>query len=192
MLILVRHGRTAYNAERRIVGRIDVPLDELGCRQAGALGTDASLHGARRVVTSPLARARKTAAALGPDVSVDDRWTEIDFGAYDGLPLEEARSVFANWEQDLGWAPAGGESLLDVGRRVREACEELWSEVVDHDVVVVSHVTPIKAAVCWALGVAEDVQAHMHLDVASICRIAARSGRPVLASFNETAQRPSA
>ena len=49
--------------------------------------------------------------------------------------------------------PGGGESLAAVGSRVRQACDDLWSEAGEHDVVVVTHVSPIKAAVAWALGV---------------------------------------
>ena len=84
MLYLVRHGRTASNAARLLLGRMDVPLDELGRRQAAALGATTFLHQATRVVSSPLARAVDTAAALGPPVTIDDRWIEIDYGIYDG------------------------------------------------------------------------------------------------------------
>ena len=84
MLFLVRHGRTAHNASRRLLGRLDVPLDELGRRQAEALGRVPFLREAARVVSSPLSRAVETAAALGPPVSVDERWVEIDYGIYDG------------------------------------------------------------------------------------------------------------
>ncbi len=55
------------------------------------------------------------------------------------------------------------------------------------DVVVVSHVSPIKSAVAWALQVGDDVAWHMHLNLASICRIAMGTDGPVLHSFNELA-----
>ena len=60
-----------------------------------------------------------------------------------GLPAE----MWATWRSDPRWAPPGGEALVDLGARVREACVELVEEAQDRDVVVVSHVSPIKAAV---------------------------------------------
>lgn len=192
MLYLVRHGRTAQNADRRLLGRLDVPLDELGQLQAEALGEVASLHDAAKVVSSPLLRARQTAAALGPPVEVDERWTEIDYGIYDGEKLEAVPDLWSRWDTDLGYTPDGGESLLSVGKRVRHACEDIWPVASTEDVVVVvTHVSPLKAAVAWALDVADDVCWRMFVDVASVTVIGpGRRGGPTLRSFNETHLRP--
>jgi probable phosphoglycerate mutase len=76
VLILVRHGRTAANASGLLLGRADPPLDEVGVAQAA--GVAAELRDVYRVVTSPLARTRATAEALGVPVSVDERWLELD------------------------------------------------------------------------------------------------------------------
>jgi broad specificity phosphatase PhoE len=191
VLYLVRHGRTAQNAARRLLGRMDVPLDELGRRQAKALGEVEELRQAARVVSSPLVRARDTAAALGPPVTVDDRWTEIDYGSYDGVELSDAGELFRNWDRGLDYRPPGGESLIDLGHRVRQACDELWEEALVTDVVVVSHVSPIKAAVAWALDVGDEASWRMFLDVASVSVIGAGRRGPTLRGFNSTFQRPS-
>lgn len=192
MLYLVRHGRTGHNAGRRLLGREDVPLDEVGERQAEALGKVEALHGASRVVCSPLLRARQTADALGPPVSVDDRWIEIDYGIFDGVRLEEAPELWRGWSRDLAFEPEGGESLLAVSKRVREACDELWHEASDADVVVVTHVSPIKAAVAWAIGAGDETSWRMFVDVASVSSIGPGHAGPVLRAFNETHSRPSA
>ena len=192
MLYLVRHGRTAHNASRKLLGRLDVPLDDLGVRQAEALGRVGVLHKASRVVTSPLARARDTAAALGPPVTVDARWAEIDYGVHDRADIETVPDLWREWTADLGYAPEGGESLLAVGERVREACRDLWPEAAETDVVVVTHVSPLKAAIAWALGVGDEVCWRMFVDVASVSCIGAGRGSPTLRSFNETQHRPSA
>jgi alpha-ribazole phosphatase len=145
------------------------------------------------VISSPLLRARQTAGMLGPPVSVDERWVEVDYGVYDGVPLAEVPpELWDNWRADLDWAPPGGESLAAVGRRVRQACGELIAEAADHDVVVVSHVSPIKAAVAWALGAPEEILWRMFVDTASICRVAPSPRGASLHSFNETHHRPSA
>ncbi len=190
MLILVRHGQTAANAARLLLGRADPPLNDLGRRQAQALAAVEGIAGARRVVTSPLLRTAQTAALLGPPVVVDDRWIEIDYGRYDGTPLVDVPAeVWTSWRADPGWAPEGGESLAAVGVRVRAACLELMEEAARDDIVVVSHVSPIKAAVAWALGTGDEAVWRMFLDVASVCRIGIGPEVPTLRSFNETGGR---
>ena len=184
MLVLARHGQTVANAEGLLLGRTDLPITELGRLQAEALGRH--LGGAARVVTSPLLRARQTAAALGLPVEVDERWVELDYGTYDGHPLREVPAeVWERWRSDPEWAPPGGESLASVGRRVGEACGPLLEEAAGADVVVVSHVSPIKAAVAWALGAGPGLSWRMHLDVAAVCRIRPGPAGPVLVAFNE-------
>lgn len=151
------------------------------------------LRHASRVVASPLARARQTAERLGPRVTVDERWVEMDYGIYDGLPLDQVPpAVWDRWLSEPAWRPEGGESHHDLDVRVRQACDELWGEAADTDVVVVSHVSPIKAAVSWALGVGVEAGWRMHLDTASVCRIGRGRSGPSLVAFNETSGRPSA
>ncbi len=192
MLLLVRHGRTAANAARRLLGRLDVPLDELGQRQAEALGKVDSLRSASRVVCSPLERTRQTAAALGPPVTVDERWIEMDYGIYDGMALDAVPAdAWRRWRSDLCWEPEGGESFAQVGARVRAACDDLAEEAASSDVVVVSHVSPIKLAVAWALSAPDETMWHLFLDTASLSRVSTATTGPSLSSFNETHHRPS-
>lgn len=185
MLVLVRHGRTAANASGLLLGRADPPLDEHGRDQAAALA--AAVADARRVVSSPLRRTRETAAALGLPVEIDERWVELDYGELDGRPLADVPAdLWRRWRADIDFAPPGGESLAALGRRVRAACEELAAEAAEADVVVVSHVSPIKAAVAWALGVGDEISWRLHVTPASVTRIAVRDGRGVLTTFNWT------
>lgn len=189
MLVLVRHGQTQVNAEGRLQGRLDVPLTDLGRRQAAALATAVATPG--RVVSSPLQRARETAAVFGVAVDVDDRWVEMDYGEYDGRPFGEVPvELWKRWRTDPSYCPPGGESLAAVGARVRAACADLTAEAAEHDVVVVSHVSPIKAAVAWALGVGDEAVWRMFLEVASVCRVAMGPTGPMLRSFNECAHLP--
>lgn len=185
MLIIARHGQTQANAEARLVGRMDPPLTELGLAQAAAM--QSAVAGASRVVTSPLLRARQTADALGLPVTVDERWIEVDYGVYDGRRLADVPpALWATWRDDVSFAPEGGESLLAVGGRVFEACEALAEEATATDIVVVTHVSPLKAAVAWALEAGADVVWRMFVDLASLTRIAISDRGPLLRSFNET------
>jgi broad specificity phosphatase PhoE len=191
VLIVMRHGQTASNASGLLLGRDDPPLNELGRRQAEALAGVPGVAGAAAVVSSPLRRCQETAALLRRPVRVDERWVEIDYGTYEGMPLREVPAdVWATWRADPSWAPEGGESLVAVGVRVRAGCEELAELAAHSDVVVVSHVSPIKAAVAWALGVGDEVAWRMFLDVAAVCRIAVGPSGPSLRSYNETHHRP--
>lgn len=184
MLILLRHGQTVTNAEGRLLGRADPDLTELGRAQARAAAM--AIGDVARVVCSPLRRARETAECLGVSAEVDDRWVELDYGDYDGRPFHEVPTdVWSRWREDPEFVPPGGESLSALGARVRAACADLAAAAATGDVVVVSHVSPIKAAVAWALGVGDEIAWRMFLDVAAITRIGVGSRGPSLRSFNE-------
>ena len=94
------------------------------------------------------------------------------------------REVWAGWRADPSWAPPGGESLVDLGTRVRQACADLVEEAADRDVVVVTHVSPVKAALAWALGVGDDISFRAYVAPASITTISTRGPQPTLDSFN--------
>jgi probable phosphoglycerate mutase len=183
MLILARHGRTVANAGGLLQGRVDNPLDRVGRRQAAAQAHH--LGHIDRVVASPLRRARETAEAYGFPVDVDERFIELDYGEWDGRPVGDVPAeVWATWRTDADFRPPGGETLAELRHRVVEGLEDLLSEAEDCTVVVVSHVSPIKAGITWALGVPDAVSWRMHLDTGSVSAVAVRSGRPVLALFN--------
>jgi broad specificity phosphatase PhoE len=196
VLVLVRHGESTGNAAGRLVGRLDAPLTDLGRSQVAAVGK--ALAPPARIVTSPLARARATAEAIAvatgvplDAVVVDERWVEADYGVLDGCELAAVPAdAWHRLRTDTRYRPEGGESLADVGVRVRASLEELFAvdgngARGDADVVVVSHVSPVKAAVCWALGLPDDAVWRLHLATASVTRIG-WSGGPVLHAFNET------
>jgi broad specificity phosphatase PhoE len=184
MLIVVRHGQTAANAQGLLLGRDDPPLTELGRRQAAALAS--ALGACDRVISSPLARARETAAAFACPVEIDERWIELNYGTFDGLaPGAVPPTVWDQWRSDPDFVPGGGESLAALGARVREACRELAGDAATSDVVVVTHVSPVKAAVGWALDVGDEVAWRLYVYDASVCRILTAGPSPCLVGFNE-------
>lgn len=192
VLILVRHGRTPANAAGLLQGRLDQDLDTHGQAQAEAVA-DYVQRGIEvdAVVSSPLRRAQQTAAAFGKPVETDERWLELSYGEYEGTPHTEVPSeVWQRWRADPNFTPVGGESLAALDVRVRAACVDLIERAARENVVVVSHVSPMKSAVAWALGVDVGISFNCHLDHAAVCRIAIRGDRPVLYTFNETAPPP--
>lgn len=153
------------------------------------------------MLTSPLERARATAElvagelrAKGVDVELvaDDRLIELDYGEYDGLqPSEVAPEEWARWRAGSDFRPPGGESLDDLQVRCDTLWRQLQADAVERvarptEVIAVSHVSPIKSAVAWALGTGPEVAWRLQLSVASLTRIALGWGGPALVSFGET------
>lgn len=192
MIVLVRHGETEANRTGLLLGRADPPLTARGIRQATALAGVLAPIDAPRLVTSPLTRARQTAAAIGEATRttpiVDPRLVELDYGEWDERPLAELPAdVAARWRADPSFAPPGGESLVALRERVAPCAGELLDQ--DQTVIAVSHVSPIKAIILSALGLPDELAWRLRLDLASISRLGTGPTGPVLVTFNETAHR---
>ena len=132
--------------------------------------------GITAVITSPLQRAYDTAAtaakALGLDVTVDDDLIETDFGAWEGLTFDEAAErdpeLHRRWLRDTSVKPPDGESFDSVAERVRRAQARIIAEHQGENVLVVSHVTPIKTLLRMALDAGPGLLYRLHLDLASL------------------------
>lgn len=162
-LILVRHGRTASNAGNVWQGQSDIPLDDVGRRQAERLGERLSREpSATRIVSSDLSRCVETAqplaAAWGMDVDTDPALREVFAGTWEGLSRSQ---IAERWPDDLArWRAGedlrigGGERISDAGLRVRDCLERLVAETPD--VVVVGHGGALRSAVQQMIGVGRD------------------------------------
>jgi broad specificity phosphatase PhoE len=193
VIVLVRHGRTSLNAHGLLQGRVDEPLDELGRRQIETVATRlATQLEVAAIVSSPLARAQQSAGILAdrlghPDpVEIDERWIELDYGVLDTQPVGTVpASVWESWRTDPDFAPEGGESFGSLDARVHSACEQWATQAAGADIIVVSHVSPIKSAVAWALGAHPSIAHRSRLGQAAVCRIDIGRAGPTLVSFNE-------
>lgn len=177
-LLLLRHGEAEGNRELRYLGATDAPLTPLGREQALQLAHAAARLKPTAIYSSPLRRARATAEALAavtglPRVTEARELRESDFGAWEGLTRAEARALdphgLAAWERGEDVAPPAGESLSAVRMRVVTFAHALAKRHPDEAVALVSHVGPIKALVCAALGLPAAGAQRMWLDPASIC-----------------------
>ncbi|MFD7652632.1 bifunctional RNase H/acid phosphatase [Actinosynnema sp. NPDC059797] len=176
-LHLLRHGQTELSVARRYSGRGNPPLTEVGRGQAEAAARRlGKLAGVAAVVASPLARAQETAravaAATGAELTTHEGLVETDFGAWEGLTFAEAArrdpDVHRRWLSDPTVPAPGGESFDEVLRRVRRVKTDLIARYGGADVVVVSHVTPIKQLLRTALDVGPSLLFRLHLDLASL------------------------
>jgi broad specificity phosphatase PhoE len=161
-LALVRHGETIWQAENRYAGSTDIPLNPHGLEQADQLANWASSAGLAAIWVSPLLRARQTAApserVTGMTARIDSRLREIHFGKGEGLTSLELRQslpeAFAAFQSDpVSHHLPGGEDPKDVAQRALECFAEIATMYPHGRILVVTHNTLIRAALCRLLGI---------------------------------------
>jgi ribonuclease H / adenosylcobalamin/alpha-ribazole phosphatase len=178
-LFLVRHGETMANREYRYIGTRDDPLSELGETKAIQLAEALSILKVAAVYSSPLQRAFDTALPIAArhmlEVKRVDELRECYFGTWEGLTRTEiiARSPenarrLREWEHDPITAPPGGESIEELQERVCAAVERLTLAHPDQEIVLVTHVGPIKVLLSAALGAPLNSAFRIFLDPATI------------------------
>ena len=155
-IVMIRHGETQWNADRRSQGWMDPPLNDLGKRQAALVGEHVRTHYEfERVISSDLTRCTMTADALGLEYSTDASLREIDTGAFGGLLIADIKDRFPDvvdhWNRGYGRAP-DGESWLDLAARAGAFVAESGILDVDGDVCLVSHGGTIRALLSVFLG----------------------------------------
>jgi broad specificity phosphatase PhoE len=135
---LARHGRTALNADGRLRGLSDPPLDPVGQSEIQRLAEDLARFAPTLVITSPLQRAVSTAEAIAAaariPVVIDKRLNDRDYGPWTGQPREEVEAQFGSVDNAPGVEPADA-----VGARALAAFNQLTSEYQDGPLVMVSH-----------------------------------------------------
>jgi glucosyl-3-phosphoglycerate phosphatase len=160
-LVLLRHGRTAWNHERRAQGHRDVPLDDVGRAQANTVATALAALSPVVVRSSDLRRARQTAdplgAMAGPDVSTDERLREYDLGERTGLTMPEYAASFpdeyAAFRLGRYDVVPGGETTAAVVARCTAALREVLAGLGPGDcAVVVGHGAALKVSLIALLG----------------------------------------
>jgi broad specificity phosphatase PhoE len=160
-IVMVRHGETDWNRERRFQGRADQPLNEAGRGQALELAELLRGEPVSAVYTSPLRRARETAEILAVDFGLRpqplDALLEIDVGAWEGLTIDEVRASYpgrADEDWRSGWDE--GETYDELSRRVLPALVELGTKHEGGHVLAVTHAGPLRAAMAAAMGLSYD------------------------------------
>jgi probable phosphoglycerate mutase len=195
-MILVRHGATGHSAEMRFSGRNDLALDDVGERQVAALAARAKTFGdVTAIISSPLRRTRRTADVIGAELGLpvveNEDLAEIDFGEWEGMTIAEVGAAHPNelndWRHSPDMAPPGGESLTALERRVRRGRDAVIAAYPGSTVVVVSHVSPIKALVRLALDAPPSSVFRMYLSTGSISIIDYHDdGSASLRLYNDT------
>jgi len=160
-LVLLRHGRTAWNATGRAQGHADIELDDAGHEQAAAVAPHVAGLRPTALWSSDLARARQTAAYVeketGLVATLDPRLREYDVGERTGLTMAEFRDQFpaehAAWTAGRFEVLPGAESRADVLARIVPACRELVTSIGPGETAVaVTHGASLKVALVALLG----------------------------------------
>lgn len=148
MLIVVRHGETAWNRERRMQGHVDTALSEAGREQALALGRRLAGQAFDALYSSDLRRAWDTALVIaehtGHAIVAEPRLRERAFGIFEGLTYEEMAArhpeEFAHFQsRDADYVIPGGESVREFRERCLACLAEIAEKHAGAEIVVVTH-----------------------------------------------------
>ena len=196
LIYLVRHGRTASNRRKRVMGWLDESIEPASLADAEAVARALVDEDVGSIVSSPLHRALATAAPLaalvGLEPRIDDRFGEMHVGPWEGLSEDEVAAQWPTEWQRWRTEPHrlelhGRETLAELNARVAGALEELTSESVFGDAAVVfTHDAVVRAAVAWALGTGPETYRHVDVANCSITTVRIGDGIPHLLRTNNT------
>jgi probable phosphomutase (TIGR03848 family) len=195
LLFLIRHGENEYTRTGKLAGWTEnVTLNEAGQKQAQGLVERLKDVRFKHIYSSPLVRARETAAPLaaarGLQVQVDDGLGEVRYGDWTGKSLKRlARTKLWRVVQTLPSVmefPGGGETMRGAQLRLVDALERIAQAHPKALVGVFSHSDPIKLAVAYYLGMPLDLFQRLHIATCSVTVLRLGQGQPNLVKLNDT------
>lgn len=192
---LVRHGRTAWNVQRRVMGWLDEGVEPGARRDAEAVADALAGEAVAEIVSSPLRRALQTAGPLAGRVGIeprlDDRVGELRVGPWEGLTEDE---IDERWPEEWHrWrnephtlALEGRETLRGLNARVAAVLDELaCGSATSGAAVLFTHDAVVRAAVAWALRTGPEVYRHVEVANCSITTVRVLDGVRRLVRANE-------
>jgi broad specificity phosphatase PhoE len=193
-LILVRHGESEWNAQRRYQGQSDVPLSALGRRQAELIAERLAGVKIDAVYASDLSRAWETASAIaarsGLKVVPEPRLRELKFGVLEGLTFEEAQAQYPEmivaWQEDFNRPPEGGETIDLFNARVVSLLNDLKAEHDEQILLLVAHGGSLSEILRVALGLSREKRWYLEMDNASLSEILIAETYVALRRLNDT------
>lgn len=193
-LLLVRHGETVWNSERRVQGGSkDTELSETGKRQIARLARALKDEEFNLILCSPLQRAVLTAESInnghGSSILTDERLKEVNVGEFDGLSTLEMSKTFSElllewWKGGRERLP-GGESFIELQDRCWSVVDPYIESRAHENLVVVSHYFVTLSIIFRALGLPLEMLVRFRMDPASISELEFGSFGPRLVRFND-------
>jgi broad specificity phosphatase PhoE len=195
-MILIRHGESTWNQERRIQGNLDPGLSVQGKAQAELLAARLKGRAFAALYTSPLRRALDTAAILGESAGLAPRsingLREIRLGEWEGKTATEIRTasgdLYDRWlDRPLDVSlPPGGEEIRAFQQRAVDAIDSLRRSHIEGDVLVVTHGGVIKVYLCHILGLDLNRLFRIKADNTAVTEILFNGDTAHLALLNDT------
>jgi alpha-ribazole phosphatase len=193
-LMLVRHGETEWNAQRRYQGQSDVPLSDLGKRQAERVAERLSGREIDAVYTSDLKRASETAQIIaeksGLEVISDPRLRELKFGVLEGLTFDEAQvqhpEMIAAWLDDFNRPPEGAETIELFNARVISLLNDLKGKHDEQVVLLVGHGGSLSEILRVVLGLSREKRWYFEMENASLSELSIAEDYVSLKRLNDT------
>ena len=190
-LVLVRHGETEWSRSGQHTGSTDIPLTPDGERDARALGDRLSAFDLVLVLSSPLARARRTAELAGLTPQVDPDLVEWDYGGYEGRTTTEIRETIGDptWTVfDDGVVPGDtpGETVEEVAARASRVLARVEEPLRTGDVALVAHGHLLRILAATWLRQDARFGAALLLDAGALCVLEQERGVPAIRAWNQT------
>jgi len=195
-LILVRHGETYWNEERRIQGGdSDIELNDTGLNQAKKLAAFLKNEPIAAIISSPLQRATATAEIIASHhqlpVDIDQGLRELRVGELEGMSVSNLSTTFSQflmqWWQERGSTKLpNGESLAELQQRAWKAIERLLAQHKDGTAVVVSHYFVTLAIILKALNLPLEYFTKFKVDPGGLSILEIQDYGPRLEVFNDT------
>ena len=196
LFYFLRHSATDWNMEGRICGSTDVPLSDLGRRQAQLLGRRFETLPVEALYSSPLRRALDTAIVIGESVGlsplVDSRLAELNYGEWEGATFAEivraTPGLYHAWEENpADLAPPRGETGVHLVERAAPFLAEVAQRHPCGNVVVVCHKTVCRLLACQIMGVPlTEYRRRVPMDNAALNIFEAQNGKWRVATLNDT------
>ncbi|WP_121161177.1 histidine phosphatase family protein [Micromonospora pisi] len=183
-IVLIRHGETEWSASHRHTSYTDIPLTTDGERQARAVREQLAGRGFAAVLSSPRARALRTAELAGLAVtSVDDNLVEWNYGAYEGRTTAEIQVERPGWNLWTDGCP-DGESPDQVGGRLDRVLARAAALLPEGDVALVAHGHSLRVAGARWIGLPASGGGLLRLDTATVSALGHEHDRPVILRWN--------
>jgi len=193
-LLLVRHGETKWNAQRRYQGQSDVPLSAFGRRQAELVAGRLAGQKIDAVYASDLKRAWETAQIVakknGLQVISEPRLRELKFGVLEGLTFGEAQEQYPEminaWLEDFNRPPEGGETIDVFNARVVSLLNDLKAKHDEQTVLLVAHGGPLSEILRVVLELSREKRWYLEMENTSLSEVLIAEDYVSLKRLNDT------
>lgn len=191
-VVLIRHGETEWSASGKHTGTTDIPLTDLGVREAREMGGFLARRDFALVLSSPRQRALRTAALAGLSVPIiDDDLVEWDYGGYEGMTTPEIRQLrepdWTVWNGGVIPGNTPGETVEEVGKRTARVIERVLPLVeANQDVALAAHGHVLRILAATWLRLPPSYGAHLRLETASVSALGFEHDNRVIRRWNIT------